>query len=61
METMNKFLVGVQGEHIVVGLPMSAARMSKEDALLLAAWLVAMATEDPKKDFTPVLHAVLRT
>ena len=57
----NKWLVGVQGEQIVVGLPMRAARMSKEDALLLAAWLVAMATPNPEKDFAPILVEVLDT
>ena len=60
METLNKWLVGVQGDMIVMGLPMQAARMSKDDALLLAAWLVALASEDPV-EFEPVLNAVLST
>ena len=55
----NKFLVGVQGEQIVMGLPMRAARMSKEEALTLAAFLVAMSTTDPGKDFEPILQAVM--
>jgi glutathione S-transferase len=56
----NKFLVGLQGaDIIVVGLPMRAARMSREDALNLAAWLVAMAALDPEKEFTPILQEVL--
>ncbi len=60
METLNKWAVGVQGDMIVLGLPMRAARMSKDDALLLAAWLVAIASGDPV-EFEPVLNAVLST
>jgi len=55
----NKFLVGVQGEQIVVGLPFRAARMTKEDALLLAAWLVAMASTNVEEDFETILNEVL--
>jgi len=54
----NKFLVGVQGDQIVIGLPMRVARMTKEEALTLAAFLVAVATTDPEKDFQPILEAV---
>ena len=54
----NKFLVGVQGEKIVIGLPMRTARMSKEEALTLAAFLVVLSTADPGKDFEPILQAV---
>jgi len=53
----NKFLVGSQGEQIVIGLPMRSARMSKEDALTLAAWLVAMA-ETEQGQFQAVLAEV---
>ena len=60
METLNKWLVGEQGDMIVMGLPAMAARMSKDDALLLAAWLVVLASEDPA-EFEPVLNAVLST
>ncbi len=55
----NKWLVGVQGDQIVMGLPMRAARMSKEDALLLAAWLVALASTNVERDFEPILNSVL--
>jgi hypothetical protein len=55
----NQFLVGVQGNWIVVGLPRRVARMSREDALSLAAWLVSMATNNPSQDFLPILAAVL--
>jgi len=53
----NKFLVGSQGEQIVIRLPMRSARMSKEDALTLAAWLVAMA-ETEQGQFQAVLAEV---
>ena len=61
MEVPNKFIVGVRGETIVVGLAMRAAQMTKEDALNLAAYLVAIATRNPEKEFTPILNAVLKS
>lgn len=61
MNTENKYLVGSLGGQIVVGLAMRTARMSKEDTLLYAAWLVALATSDPEKDFTPILNEVMNT
>ncbi len=56
----NKWLVGAQGDQIVVGLPMRAAWMSREDALLLAAWLVALASRSDD-DFTKILNEVQNT
>lgn len=44
----NKYMVGVQGETIVLGLPLRAARMTKAEALELAAWLVALAANNPE-------------
>jgi hypothetical protein len=55
----NKFLVGVQGDDVVVGLPMRTARMTKPEALEYAAWLVSLATYDPEKEFQPVLDEIL--
>ncbi len=55
----NKWIVGLQGDVVVVGLAMRAARMSKEDALLLAAWLVATASSNIEEDFEPILNSVL--
>jgi hypothetical protein len=55
----NKWLVGIQGDDIVIGLPMRVARLNKQDALLLAAWLVAMASSNVEEDFEPILNAVL--
>jgi len=57
----NKWIVGVQGDEVVVGLPMRAARMTKEDALLLAAWLVATASTNVEEDFEPILNEVLNS
>ncbi len=57
----NKWLVGVRGNEIVIGLPMRAARMTKEEALSLAAWLVALSTPIPEIDFQPILEAVLKS
>lgn len=62
---MNKFLVGFQvmGELIVIGKSVPA-RLTKKDALNLAAWLVVMADENPgTKDsqFDKMLTEVLNT
>ncbi|MDD5045135.1 MAG: hypothetical protein PHG51_06315 [Candidatus Omnitrophica bacterium] len=54
----NKYLVGIQGETIVVGLAARTARMTKQEALTYAAHLVAMATTDLEKEFQPILDAV---
>ncbi len=56
--TENKYLIGVLGDQIVVGLAMRTARMSRQDALEYAAWLVAMSTIDPEKDFLPILKEI---
>ena len=40
--TLNKFMVGLQGDKIRVLKFMATASMTKEDALNLAAWLVTM-------------------
>lgn len=49
LDTFNKFAVGVRASQIAfpVGLP---ATMSKDDALVLAAWIVAMADDGEKFD-----------
>lgn len=44
----NKFLVGVRGSKIVLGA--LGRELEKEDALLLAAWIVVLA--DDSNDFT---------
>jgi hypothetical protein len=58
VDTFNKFFVGVLGPDIVVGR--AQPRMSKADALLLAAYLVALAEEAPG-EFARVLVAVRST
>lgn len=35
--------------------------MSKREALELAAWLVALASNDPAEEFEPILNEVIRT
>jgi len=57
MDTTNKQLVSTNGEQILVIMP--AQRMSKADALLHAAWLVALADDDDT--FADVLEAVQNT
>jgi len=57
-DTTNRNMVCVQGDMIRVLLP-PLRPISKAEALSLAAWLVALAADDPEKDFTPLLQAVL--
>jgi len=57
----NKFLVGLKGEELTILRPGAFLDpISKPDALNLAAWLVALATDDPK-EFDPVLKEVLES
>ena len=57
-DTSNKFMVGVSGAHIVMLRPPRGS-ITKEDALNLAAWLVALADEGDK--FPAQLEAVQNT
>ncbi len=56
MDTHNKFMVGVRGDQIVIMLPPMGA-ISKPDALMLAAWIVALSTND-EDQFAEYLAAV---
>lgn len=56
IDTTNKFFVGVTSSGVVIAHP-PRGPMSPEDALLLAAYLVALSTKD-EQDFLAVLHAV---
>jgi hypothetical protein len=58
IDTFNKFFVGMQGDdlHFLKPVPI---RISKPDALLLAAYLVAMA--DDNDEFANYLEAVQST
>ncbi len=53
---MNRFLVGSRGGRIVIGNP--PASMSADDAIELAAFLVAMAEPFALKTFNAVLEEV---
>jgi hypothetical protein len=56
IDTFNKFLVGMRGETIIIGMP-PRTPLVREEALLLAAYLVALA--DPSGErFRRVLEAV---
>lgn len=45
IDTMNKFMVGVQGDSIVMLRPPRGA-ISKKDALVFAAWIATLADDD---------------
>jgi len=53
----NKFAVGVLGDRIGI-LKTPDRYLSKEEALNLAAWLIALSTLDYEKEFLPLLKAV---
>lgn len=57
IDTGNYQLVGVTGDDVIVMMP--KARMTRAQALLHAAWLVAIA--DEHNDFARVLRAVQST
>jgi hypothetical protein len=56
----NMFSVGAKGDEIVIQVPPSSS-LSKEEALMFAAWLVACATTNPEEDFMPILKEVLES
>ena len=56
METMNDHFVGSQGDLILIMAPPVRA-MPKDEALRLAAWIVAQADPSHKK-FLEILEAV---
>lgn len=49
IDTTNKFLVGVMGDGIVFLRPVPRT-LTRDDALLLAAYLVAMVCDDARWD-----------
>jgi len=57
IDTANAQLVGVQGNLIRVMMPKTV--MTKEEALVHAAWLVSMACDDER--FKEILQAVRNT
>lgn len=60
IDTMNKFMVGIQGNEVVMLLP-PPPRLSPDDAMLLAAYLVALAEHKAEHSFESVLEAVIGT
>ena len=61
MDTMNKFLVSRQGEFVLMlNPPKMGEPFSKQDALLFAAWLVAISAPD-NDEFENILRAVKST
>lgn len=59
--TFNFAMVGVRGDTIVILRPGAVREMSKDQALLLAAYLVALADDDGRDRFMKVLDRVLST
>lgn len=57
VDTTNKFVVSVLGNGSVVILAPPRGPLSQDDALLLAAYLVALAAA-PRERFLEILHAV---
>jgi hypothetical protein len=53
----NKFAVGLQGESIMVMFPVPQ-RLSKADALNLAAWIVVLAAEGDEEEWEQMLETV---
>jgi hypothetical protein len=59
IDTINDHLVGVNGFGVVITLP-PAAPMDRDEALRLAAWLVAVADPGGER-FEEIRNAVLGT
>ena len=59
IDTMNRFLVTLHGDNVVMMSP-PRGPFSKADALLLAAWIVALAAAE-RDEFEAVLDAVEST
>ena len=54
-DTGNTFMVGTQGNDIVILRSLGSGKLTKKDALNLAAWIVAVC---PEHDFQKLLEAV---
>lgn len=63
IDSSNKFLVSTNARgQVVIGHLPPGRPLDRDDALLLAAWLVAIADRRPGRpdsDFGPVLKAIL--
>jgi hypothetical protein len=61
VNTFNRWMVGAIGDRLsMLRPPLAGELMEKDDALVLAAWLVALADPDGRK-FREVLEAVQNT
>lgn len=58
MGRLNKFLVGVLGERVVIMGKVSGRALTYDDALLLAAYLVVLAEPFASEKFADVLKDV---
>lgn len=57
MDTFNKFMVGSQGSGGIVILRPPTMPLTKEEALIFAAWIVTLAADDDA-EFQQALDAV---
>ena len=60
IDTINRFLVARQGDRTVIMLPAHARLLTDDEALSLAAWLVAL-TPDGADRFEAVYVAITNT
>lgn len=62
IDLANKFLVGARGKQVVIlNPPTRLTELSPDEALLLAAWLVAIAEYQASTPFAAVLEKVQNT
>lgn len=59
LDIENRHLVGVRGTKIVIVSP--PGPLSPDEALVFAAWIVALAEHSTPLDFQSVLHQVQNT
>ncbi len=60
IDCTNKYLVGANATHVTLVIP-PVGPLTFDDALLLAAWLVAIAEQQASNTFDEVLAAVCNT
>lgn len=59
IDTSNRFIVGARGNHLIVmNPPTRMTELTPDEALVLAAWLVAMAEFRASVPFATVLEKV---
>lgn len=61
-DTQNKFMVGQQGDRVVIlRPPVPGAALKREDAQLLAAWLIVITRTDPNEMVDVMEHITKMT